>query len=95
MTSLKSFRSKVSTQTGTRNLLYLDVVLFRPDILTMYPTDWDDTETELGKLSGLQPGATMSGGDRLWEDNWDDDDVEEDFSIQLRWVPLHSSGIKG
>jgi len=46
--------------------------------------DWDDTETELGKLSGLQPGAAMSGGDRLWEDNWDDDDVEEDFSLQLR-----------
>jgi 26 proteasome complex subunit DSS1 len=46
--------------------------------------DWDDAETELGKLSGLQPGAAMSGGDRLWEDNWDDDDVEEDFSLQLR-----------
>lgn len=21
---------------------------------------------------------------QLWEDNWDDDDVEDDFSIQLR-----------
>jgi len=46
--------------------------------------DWDDTEAELGKLAGLQPGAAMSGGDRLWEDNWDDDDVEEDFNLQLR-----------
>jgi len=46
--------------------------------------DWDDTETELGKLSGLQPGVAMSGSDRLWEDNWDDDDVEDDFSLQLR-----------
>jgi len=26
-------------------------------------------------------------GDRqLWEDNWDDDNVEDDFSCQLRWV---------
>ena len=25
-------------------------------------------------------------GDRqLWEDNWDDDNVEDDFSCQLRW----------
>lgn len=46
--------------------------------------DWDDTEAELGKLAGLQPGAAMSGGDRLWEDNWDDDDVEEEFNLQLR-----------
>lgn len=30
----------------------------------------------------------MSGGDRLWEDNWDDDDVEEDFDLQLRYVPF-------
>ena len=23
--------------------------------------------------------------DQLWEDNWDDDDVEDDFSKQLRY----------
>ena len=22
----------------------------------------------------------------VWEDNWDDDTVEDDFSNQLRWV---------
>lgn len=33
----------------------------------------------------------MSGGDRLWEDNWDDDDVEEDFSLQLRCVAIRLS----
>lgn len=24
--------------------------------------------------------------DSLWEDNWDDDDIEDDFSVQLRWA---------
>lgn len=22
----------------------------------------------------------------IWEDNWDDDDMKDDFSKQLRWV---------
>jgi hypothetical protein len=22
----------------------------------------------------------------VWEDNWDDDTVEDDFSVQLRWA---------
>ena len=22
----------------------------------------------------------------MWEDNWDDDNIEDDFYIQLRWV---------
>lgn len=22
----------------------------------------------------------------VWEDNWDDDNIEDDFSQQLRWV---------
>lgn len=26
----------------------------------------------------------------VWEDNWDDDNVEDDFSKQLRFVLLHS-----
>ncbi|EKM78115.1 hypothetical protein AGABI1DRAFT_114937 [Agaricus bisporus var. burnettii JB137-S8] len=46
--------------------------------------DWDDSQTDLAHLGGAAPGAAKSGGDKLWEDNWDDDDVEEDFSIQLR-----------
>jgi hypothetical protein len=48
--------------------------------------DWDDAQTELKHLGGAAPGAAASGGNKLWEDNWDDDDVEEDFSVQLRWV---------
>lgn len=47
-------------------------------------TDWDDTQTDLAHLGGNAPGTAKSGGDKLWEDNWDDDDIEEDFSVQLR-----------
>jgi 26 proteasome complex subunit DSS1 len=54
-------------------------------ILT-YATDWDDSATELINLKGGPPGAAKSGGDRLWEDNWDDDDIEEEFNLQLRSV---------
>ena len=49
-------------------------------------TDWDDAQTDLAHLNGGAPGAAKSGGDKLWEDNWDDDDVEDDFSVQLRYV---------
>lgn len=31
-------------------------------------------------------GAARSDGDHLWEDNWDDDDIEDDFSHALRYV---------
>ncbi|KAI5120118.1 hypothetical protein M0805_002202 [Coniferiporia weirii] len=46
--------------------------------------DWDDSKTDLAHLGGTAPGAAKSGGDKLWEDNWDDDDVEDEFSVQLR-----------
>jgi len=38
-------------------------------------SDWKDEDTDVSKL--IQSG-------NLWEDNWDDDDVEDDFSKQLR-----------
>lgn len=47
--------------------------------------DWEDSATDLANLGGAAPGA-KSGGDKLWEDNWDDDDIEDDFSVQLRCV---------
>ncbi|EJD07008.1 uncharacterized protein FOMMEDRAFT_17446 [Fomitiporia mediterranea MF3/22] len=46
--------------------------------------DWDDAQTELAHLGGTTPGVAKSGGDKLWEDNWDDDDAEDEFSVQLR-----------
>jgi 26 proteasome complex subunit DSS1 len=65
--------------------------------------DWDDSETSLAQLTNNKGGATglsisgerggVSGGDHLWEDNWDDDDVEDDFSKALRWELLRSATI--
>ena len=49
-------------------------------------SDWDDAQTDLAHLGSTAPGAAKSGGDKLWEDNWDDDDVEDEFSVQLRYV---------
>jgi 26 proteasome complex subunit DSS1 len=46
--------------------------------------DWEDTQTDLAHLNGAAPGAANSSGDKLWEDNWDDDDIEDEFSVQLR-----------
>ncbi|KAG7451097.1 uncharacterized protein BT62DRAFT_1071695 [Guyanagaster necrorhizus] len=46
--------------------------------------DWDDSQTDMVHLNGATPGAVKSGGDKLWEDNWDDDDIEDEFSVQLR-----------
>ncbi|KAG6820938.1 hypothetical protein H0H93_009174 [Arthromyces matolae] len=46
--------------------------------------DWDDSQTDIAHLGGAAPGAAKSGGDKLWEDNWDDDDIEDEFSTQLR-----------
>ncbi len=34
-------------------------------------------------LDAMNKGAP---GDHLWEDNWDDDDIEDDFTKQLRSV---------
>lgn len=37
------------------------------------PLDWTEEETQI-------PG----GNAHLWEESWDDDDTNEDFSVQLR-----------
>ncbi|PPQ65274.1 hypothetical protein CVT26_000234 [Gymnopilus dilepis] len=60
-------------------------VLEEDDEFEEFPVaDWDDSKTDLAHLGGAAPGAAKSGGDKLWEDNWDDDDIEDDFSVQLR-----------
>jgi len=79
MTSLKSSPSLVRIQQS-------DIVL----ALTSR-SDWQDSETDLAHLGSAAPGAAKSGGDKLWEDNWDDDDIEDEFSVQLRYVTLVSS----
>ncbi|GAA5908712.1 hypothetical protein JCM6882_008181 [Rhodosporidiobolus microsporus] len=52
--------------------------------------DWDSKDTygaKLANAAGQTNGAGESGAkalDSLWEDDWDDDDVGDDFSVQLR-----------
>jgi len=46
--------------------------------------DWDDSQTDLANLGGAGGPGSAAAGDKLWEDNWDDDDIEEEFSTQLR-----------
>ncbi|GAA6060367.1 hypothetical protein JCM10212_004551 [Sporobolomyces blumeae] len=48
--------------------------------------DWKDEDSygaSLSKKAG-QANGDGKGLDLLWEDNWDDDDVSDDFSVQLR-----------
>ncbi|GAA5851104.1 hypothetical protein JCM5353_000230 [Sporobolomyces roseus] len=60
-------------------------------------SDWKDSDTFGASLAGKagQNGAAGAKGgkslDLLWEDNWDDDDVSDDFSVQLRGELLKQS----
>ncbi|WFD44057.1 hypothetical protein MPSI1_002722 [Malassezia psittaci] len=59
--------------------------------------DWPDSETVGAKSQANDhypkgaasvaldmSGSARSGGDHLWEDNWDDDDMDDEFSNALR-----------
>ncbi|BGP41365.1 hypothetical protein JCM10450v2_005407 [Rhodotorula kratochvilovae] len=57
--------------------------------------DWDEKDTYAASLAakaggtasgaaGTQGGEGVKALDSLWEDDWDDDDVGDDFSVQLR-----------
>jgi len=78
----KAVESKPTEQ--KQDPLFLGV-LEEDDEFEEFPVaDWDDSKTDLAQLAGAPPGAAKSGGDKLWEDNWDDDDIEHPFSVQLR-----------
>jgi len=49
-------------------------------ILASPNTDWNEAEEEQKDRD-------------LWEDNWDDDNVEDDFSVQLR-AELEKQGVQ-
>ena len=53
---------------------------------TFNTADWDDSQTDLANLAGAGAAGSAVGGDKLWEDNWDDDAIEEEFSTQLRFA---------
>jgi len=60
-------------------------ILEEDDEFEEFPAqDWDDSQTDLANLAGAGAAGSTGGGDKLWEDNWDDDDIEEEFSTQLR-----------
>jgi hypothetical protein len=48
--------------------------------------DWEDRDTDIANLTNASSGGAKVSADNMWEDNWDDDDVEDDFSKQLRSV---------
>jgi len=60
--------------------------------------DWEDQEADISHIikGRANPVGTAGGNattlDALWEDNWDDDDVEDDFSKKLREVLDSKSG---
>lgn len=45
-----------------------------------------------GNIQDALKKAAAGPSDNLWEDNWDDDDVDDDFTKQLRWVVYHWNG---
>ena len=45
--------------------------------------DWDPKDS-YGASLAKNDASGKTGLDSLWEDNWDDDDVADDFSAQLR-----------
>ncbi|KAG2361277.1 hypothetical protein BDR07DRAFT_1451659 [Suillus spraguei] len=45
--------------------------------------DWDDSSTDLAHLKGAAPGVAKSAGDKLWEDNWDDDESRMSLANEL------------
>jgi len=80
----KVAETKVTEQPQQEALPHVGV-LEEDDEFEEFPVaDWKDSETDLAHLGGAAPGAAKSGGDKLWEDNWDDDDIEDEFSVQLR-----------
>ncbi|PFH52918.1 hypothetical protein AMATHDRAFT_45832 [Amanita thiersii Skay4041] len=76
--------SKSTEQPKQDTLAHLGVLEEDDEFDEFEVADWDDSQTDLAHLSSAAPGAAKSGGDKLWEDNWDDDDIEDEFSVQLR-----------
>lgn len=48
--------------------------------------DWDDLQMDLAHLGGATPRAAKSGGDKLWNNNWNDNDIKDEFSMQLWYM---------
>lgn len=81
-TSLKSLRRQVCIP--LRELTRVDW----PDADTIVPGTQSNGSATAGAASVAldMSGSARLGGEHLWEDNWDDDDIEDDFSNALRYV---------
>ncbi|KAL4064122.1 DSS1/SEM1 family-domain-containing protein [Scleroderma yunnanense] len=76
--------SKASEEKKDVSTQHLGVLEEDDEFEEFTAADWDDSQTDLAHLGGAAPGVAKSGGNKLWEDNWDDDDIEDEFSVQLR-----------
>lgn len=83
---LKRMMNSKNSPLLVSNVRALGLASLRSQSFLYFGIDWDDSQTDLAHLGGAAPGAAKSGGDKLWEDNWDDDDIEDEFSVQLRYV---------
>lgn len=72
--SLKTFLLKVRNQRGAAALTWTRDG-GHGNVANAVSTDWAQEDTEV-------PGGTT----HLWEESWDDDDENEDFSKQLKYV---------
>ena len=46
--------------------------------------EFEEFETENWNENDSKEVGGVSSDANLWEDNWDDDNVEDDFTVQLR-----------
>jgi len=67
--------------TGTSNKIDLGLLEEDDEFEEFEAEDWNE-------LDGNKDSAATGGDDgpevNLWEDNWDDDNVDDDFTVQLR-----------
>ncbi|KAI9634806.1 DSS1/SEM1 family-domain-containing protein [Dioszegia hungarica] len=54
--------------------------------------DFPATAEASGNILDKLQKSDKNMGDQLWEDNWDDDDVEDDFTKQLRTAIAERNG---
>ena len=87
---MKNSLSKASIHgaPNLRSVSYASFITWSAGRCTFNPLDWDDSQTDLANLASAGAAGSAAVGDKLWEDNWDDDDIEEEFSTQLRFVIL-------
>ena len=69
--SKASSKKTTNSKSFPRKVLLLLVIPISAHWVNHVPLEWE----VLGEESGEK---------QLWEENWDDDDVEDDFSRQLR-----------